>query len=206
MQPDLALSQQEQAQRNRGRRTLLVLAAIFFVPLAISFALYYGSAWRPAERTNKGELLSPVVSLPTVALRANDGSSISSDTLLAGKWSVVYIGDGACDTDCRSALVMLRQTRLTLANEMSRVQRLFLATSDCCANDYLAAEHAGLVTVDAQQAEGQILLQAFPAESRAHALYIVDPLGNLMMRHDARENPKDLQADLKKLLKLSHVG
>ena len=34
----------------------------------------------------------------------------------------------------------------------------------------------------------------------------VDPLGNLMMRWDTRENPKGLLSDMKKLLKLSHIG
>ena len=38
------------------------------------------------------------------------------------------------------------------------------------------------------------------------SLYIVDPLGNLMMRHDAAHTSKDLLTDLKKLLKLSHIG
>ena len=53
--------------------------------------------------------------------------------------------------------------------------------------------------------EAQALLAQFPAD-RAHSLYIVDPLGNLMMRHDASHTTKDLLTDLKKLLKLSHIG
>ena len=42
--------------------------------------------------------------------------------------------------------------------------------------------------------------------AREHSLFIVDPLGNLMMRHDASHTTKDLLSDLKKLLKLSHIG
>ncbi|HPF26213.1 MAG TPA: hypothetical protein P5528_02530 [Steroidobacteraceae bacterium] len=201
MQPDVAI-----AQRNRGRRTLLILAAIFFVPLAISFALYYGELWRPTDSTNKGELISPAVPLPEVMLRNAAGAATGSGALFGGKWSVVHIADGSCDADCRAALVAVRQTRLTLANEMPRVQRILLATGNCCDNNYLSTEQAGLLVVDASDAAGQTLLGAFPAGDQTHALYIVDPLGNLMMRHDARENPKDLQSDLKKLLKLSHVG
>ena len=37
-------------------------------------------------------------------------------------------------------------------------------------------------------------------------IFIVDPLGNLMMRFDARQEPKGLLSDLQKLLKLSHIG
>ncbi|MCB1624438.1 MAG: hypothetical protein KDI32_07615, partial [Pseudomonadales bacterium] len=178
------------AQRRRGRRTLLIIAAIFFVPLAISFALYYGTPWRPDDRTNKGELIHPAKPLPTATLRESSGRTIASNDLLAGKWSIIYIANGACDSDCRAALVTVRQVRLALANEMSRVQRVFLATADCCDNEYLAREHLGLTVIDASDAAGTAFSAAFPVDDRAHGLYIVDPRGNRMMRNDARENPK----------------
>ena len=39
----------------RGRRQLVALAALFFVPLAIAFWLYYGPTdWRPDGGSNKG--------------------------------------------------------------------------------------------------------------------------------------------------------
>ena len=188
--------------RRRGRRTLLLLAAIFLLPVAASFALYYGKIWRPAGSSSKGELISPARPLVVAGLRNPDGSAASPGAL-RDKWSLIYIGDGACDAACRSALVFGRQTRLALNNEMSRVQRVFLATGNCCANDYFAKEQPGLVALDASAA--QRLLAQFPAD-RGHSLYIVDPLGNLMMRHDATHTSKDLLDDLKKLLRLSHIG
>jgi len=188
--------------RRRGRRTLLLLAAIFLLPVAASFALYYGRIWRPAGSSSKGELITPARPLDVAGLRNPDGSAASPGAL-KDKWSLIYIGDGACDAACRSALVFGRQTRLALNNEMSRVQRVFLATGNCCANDYFAKEQPGLVALDASAA--QRLLAQFPAD-RGHSLYIVDPLGNLMMRHDATHTSKDLLDDLKKLLRLSHIG
>ena len=188
--------------RRRGRRTLLLLAAIFLLPVAASFALYYGKIWRPAGSSSKGELITPARPLDVAGLRNPDGSAASPGAL-RDKWSLIYIGDGACDAACRSALVFGRQTRLALNNEMSRVQRVFLATGNCCANDYFAKEQPGLVALDASAA--QRLLAQFPAD-RGHSLYIVDPLGNLMMQHDSSHTTKDLLDDLKKLLKLSHIG
>ena len=188
--------------RRRGRRTLLLLAAIFLLPVAASFALYYGKIWRPAGSSSKGELITPARPLDVAGLRNPDGSAASPGAL-RDKWSLIYIGDGACDAACRSALVFGRQTRLALNNEMSRVQRVFLATGNCCANDYFAKEQPGLVALNASAA--QRLLAQFPAD-RGHSLYIVDPLGNLMMRHDATHTSKDLLDDLKKLLRLSHIG
>ena len=190
--------------RARGRRTLLIVAAMFLVPVAVAFALYYGELWRPAGSSSKGELLTPARPLTFAGLKAADGTPAGPEAF-ADKWTLIYIGDGACDADCRAALVYARQSRLALNNEMTRVQRVFLATGHCCTNEYLAKEHPGLVTLDASSPEAANLLAQFPGE-KARSLFIVDPLGNLMMRHDASHTTKDLLTDLKSLLKLSHIG
>jgi len=190
--------------RSRGRRQLLIVAAVFLLPLLVAFALYYGKLWRPAGSSSKGELIDPARPLAVAGLRHADGTPADA-RVFQDKWTLLYIGDGACDADCRTALVFARQSRLALNNEMTRVQRVFLATGNCCANEYFKAEHAGLIPLDASSPAAQPLLAQFPAD-RAHSLYIVDPLGNLMMRHDASHTSKDLLEDLKKLLKLSHIG
>ena len=187
--------------RRRGRQVLVLIGALFLVPLAISFALYYGQ-WRPSGSSSKGELITPARPLDASGLRQPDGSP-ASEQVLNGKWSLIYIGDGGCDAACRAALVLGRQTRLALNNEMTRVQRVFLATDHCCDTAYFAAEQPGLIALDASAA--RTLLAQFPAD-RTHSLYVVDPLGNLMMRHDAAQTTEDLLGDLKKLLKLSHIG
>src|SRR5579871_4145168 len=61
--------------------------------------------------------------------------------LFRHKWSLVYIGDGQCDESCRFALYFMRQTRLSLNNEMPRVERIFLAPNGCCAREFLTHEH-----------------------------------------------------------------
>jgi cytochrome oxidase Cu insertion factor (SCO1/SenC/PrrC family) len=190
--------------RSRGRRQLLIVAAVFLLPVFGAFALYYGKLWRPAGSSSKGELIQPARPLAIAGLRHVDGTP-ADPAELRDKWTLLYIGDGACDADCRTALVFGRQSRLALNNDMTRVQRVFLATSHCCDMDYLNAEHPGLVALDASSPEAQPLLAQFPGD-HPHSLFIVDPLGNLMMRHDASHTTKDLLSDLKKLLKLSHIG
>jgi hypothetical protein len=187
--------------RRRGRRLFLIVAAFFLLPVVLSFALYYGNLWRPSGSANKGELLTPRT-LDATGLRNTDGTPVASSAL-QGKWSLIYIGDGACDADCRAALVHGRQSRLALNNEMKRVQRVFLATGNCCASEYFAQEQPGLIALDASAAPE--LLAQFPGD-RTRSLYIVDPLGNLMMRHDASRTSRDLLTDMKRLLKLSHIG
>jgi hypothetical protein len=86
------------------------------------------------------------------------------------------------------------------------VQRVFIARSDCCDMDYLSKDHAGLEVVRADDPTTRDFFAQFPPQDPSHSIYVVDPLGNLMMRFDARENPKGLLSDMKKLLKLSHIG
>jgi hypothetical protein len=190
--------------RSRGRRQLLIVAAVFLLPVIAAFAMYYGQLWRPTGSSSKGELIDPARPLVVAGLRHADGTPADA-SVFHDKWTLLYIGDGACDADCRTALVFGRQSRLALNNEMTRVQRVFLATAHCCDSAYLAAEHPGLIALDASSPDAQALLAQFPGD-RAHSLFIVDPLGNLMMRHDASHTTKDLLSDLKKLLKLSHIG
>jgi hypothetical protein len=89
---------------------------------------------------------------------------------------------------------------------MGRVDRVFLASSQCCAREFLAHEHPGLLVLDATGSSANSLLSVFPVNEREQSLFVIDPLGNLMMRYDVRQNPKGLLQDLKKLLSLSHIG
>ena len=177
----------------RARKQIWILIALFFAPLALAFLLYYGGGWRPPGSTNKGELISPPRPLP-------NGSAWH------GKWTLVYVGDGRCDERCRAALLLTRQTRLALNADMTRVQRIFLATGNCCDRTYFAAEHPDLAVEQVDNAAGAALLGTFP-DVASGSIYIVDPLGNLMMRHAPSTGlSKDLLEDLRKLLKLSHIG
>ena len=195
--------------RSRNLRILAALAALFFVPLLASAWLYYGTSWRPGGHINHGELIQPPRPLPRVELpRVKLAGELapSDPTLFRSKWTLVYIGDGSCDASCRDTLYVMRQTRLALGTDMERLERVFLVTANCCAKDYLAREHAGITVLDAGGASGAQLLSRFPPGERAHTLFIVDPLGNLMMRYDVRRDPRGLLVDLRRLLELSQIG
>lgn len=190
--------------RNRNLRMLAVLAGMFVLPLLLSFWMYYGTAWRPASHVNHGELISPARPLGAVKLPLLAGAP-GSGSLFHRNWSIVYIGSGQCDASCRNSLYVMRQTRIALNRDMPRVDRVFLVTSACCDHSFLAREHAGMVVVDASGANASDLLREFP-DDRESSLFIVDPLGNLMMRFDTRQNAKGLLQDLQKLLTLSSIG
>jgi cytochrome oxidase Cu insertion factor (SCO1/SenC/PrrC family) len=195
----------EPGLRARNLRTLALLAGLFILPLALAFFVYYGTSWRPLGSVVHGQLITPARPLPALAL-SQVGAPGPAATPFHGKWSLVYLGDGACAQACQQALYFTRQTRLSLNNDMSRVQRVFLATGGCCAPELAAPEHAGLIALDAGTPAAAPLLAQFPAGEHEHTIYVVDPLGNLMMSYDVHDNPRGLLEDLKKLLRLSHIG
>jgi cytochrome oxidase Cu insertion factor (SCO1/SenC/PrrC family) len=196
-----------EASIRKSRRRVLWLAGFFFVPLALSFVLYYGGLWRPQGGTNKGELINPPRPLPTMGLTLADGTQ-SAPEILQGKWTWAYIGDGQCDARCRAALTDTRQARLLLSEKINRVQRVFFATGECCDMPYLNREHPGLIVArfDKPELTAAFLLDAQVSPDEAGRIYLIDPLGNLMMSYAPDAPSMGLLEDIKKLLKLSHIG
>lgn len=194
--------------RTRARLGLIGLAALFFVPLALSFYLYYGTSWRPQGTTQHGDLIEPARPLPEVALTLADGT-LAGPQWLQGTWHLLYLAPGDCPPACRDMLVRIRQVRLALDKDMDRVGRVFLYRGSLSAGDYLLQEHPGLLVASVDSDAGQRLLQAFPDGDSAVTsgkLYVVDPLGNLMMSYPGDVPPKSILNDLERLLKLSHIG
>jgi len=185
----------------KNRRPILWMLLLFAAPLAGAFWLYYGSGWRPTGTTRHGELIEPVRALPPLVL------GDAGKNALLGQWTLLVVGSGesGCDAACRETLVYARQTWLSLGRENVRVRRLLLADAACCDAGYLRNEHQGLAVAPAGSPGADAVRAAIP-EPREHTVFIVDPLGNLMMRYDVRRDPKGLRDDLKKLLDLSHIG
>jgi hypothetical protein len=185
--------------QRRALRPVLVIGGLFLLPLIAAFGLYYGLGYHPGGRTNHGELIVPVRPLPVSA-------STGGSAMFRRVWSLVYVGGATCDPACAHCLYVMRQTHVGLNNDADRVQRVYIAAAPLADAPRFARDHPGLVVIDADGPRAAPLLQQFPASDQAHAIFIVDPLGNLMMRFDDRSDPKGLREDLKKLLSLSNVG
>lgn len=192
----------------RNMRTIFALAALFVLPVAGSFWLYYGASWRPAGHVNRGELIRPARPLANVSLPivSSTGARQSAANVFSKRWALVYVGDGGCTRWCQYSLYVMRQTWLALNTDSPRVERVFLATGSCCAPIALSSVAGGLLVQDASAGSGSELLASFPRENRDQMIFLVDPLGNLMMRYDLSRDPKGLLQDLRLLLKLSHIG
>lgn len=185
-------------ERPNGRRMLLAIAAVFLVPLVIAAWMYYSGAFVPEGRTNAGTLLTPIVDL-------NDHSSGFSETLTESRWALIYLDRESCADPCRGALYKMRQSRLMLGNDMTRVVRIFLHGESTPDRVFLDREHAGLITTSDEDL-GALLDRKRPRDLQPGGLYLVDPLGNLVMYFAADLEPHDMVEDIEHLLDLSRIG
>jgi hypothetical protein len=193
----------------RRKTQAWLLGGLFFAPLLFAFLLYYGGGWRPQGTTNHGQLVTPARPIPELNLSIENHEQPITQ-LLHGKWTLLYVAQGACDLNCQRSLTQIRQVRLALGDDMIRVQRLFVNTGACCEGEYLEHEHPGLVLAHADSAAAAVLLKTISIDSvpaiMADRTYVVDPLGNLMMSYVSNAPGKGMLEDLKKLLKLSSIG
>ena len=172
----------------RGRIKLLILAALFSLPVIASWVI-----WRfdlvPGSTGNYGTLLKPApVPLP-------------ADARLKGKWVLVQFDGGACNEACERKLYFMRQVRRAQGREMDRVARLWLITDGAAPRPEVIAAIDGTVVAPA---DGR---KDFPADGvPADHIYLVDPLGNLMMRFPRDPEPARVIKDLQRLLRASRFG
>jgi hypothetical protein len=185
----------EQA-RKRNRRTLWLLVAVCAAPIIASYIAY--NFWHPAAHVNYGTLIEPRP-LPDAELVTLDGKGFRLSAL-KGEWVLLTSAAADCNGTCRQRLVYMRQVRLAQGRESERIERVWIVSDGRAPGARVLAEHPGLHVVrDPRSA----LLSALPAEAGAEHIYVVDPLGNLMMRFPADPDPRRMLKDVARLLRHS---
>lgn len=176
------------------------MLGFFAAPMLAAWLAYFG--WHPDKHKNYGSLLK-VTPLTQTAGTLVDGSRFSLDAL-KGKWVMVYVGPAACDEACQKQLYYMRQSRLVMGKDQDRVARVWVLVDQAKPDSALLGAHPGLYAWRPVQAA---FLDQFPASRPgAHHIYVIDPLGNLMMRFPENTDPKGLIKDMKLLLKASQIG
>lgn len=189
-----------EARPGKGRTQLLLIAAVFFLPLVVAAWLYYGGeAAQPEGRANHGALLEPIInlqdSLPESPLYKHAGEH----------WLLLFEYQANCDEACQSGLYTIRQIRLMLGKEMDRVRRIFLHGETAPDTVFLANEHPGLISLREDRLSEQ-LQKKRPATLTAGGYFLIDPNTNLVMYFQPDIEPANMVDDIKRLLKLSRIG
>ena len=163
-------------------KKLALIALVCAAPIVLGTAAYL-LGWSPGRPGNYGELVPPrpVPAAPFAELR--------------GKWVLVSADAAACDAYCEKKLYFMRQVRRAQGKDMGRIERLWLVSGAGAPRAELLAAIEGTRVVALED----------PAFSREH-IYLVDPLGNLMLRFPRDPDPSRMIKDLQRLLRYSRIG
>lgn len=196
-----------------SKQAFVLLALIFLAPAFVAWVMHNtgDGGWQPEGTTNRGILVHPARPLKLSQDLARDGQPLTE--YLLGKWTLVYIGEAGCDAVCKNNLYKMRQVRIAQNENMRRVQRLFVVSNGEVTEElagFLDSEHPQLDTVPLslvqfEQLAGFFGIDGTPVQD-AGRVYIVDPLGNLMMYYQPDADAGGMLKDLKKLLKSSRIG
>lgn len=189
----------------KGRWVLLLLVAFFAVPLLLVMLMHHFD-WHP-QSNSQGQLITPPRLLQTPAqLLDVRGLPIQPD-FWRDKWSMVYIADD-CEQMCADRLHSMRQLHVSLAKDINRVQRVFLTTSSNL--EGIQKQYPDLIILNQPADALKSLTQQFdlpdaPAGKTAR-IYLVDPLGYLMMSYPTTIPPAAIRKDLTRLLTYAWAG
>ena len=193
----------QQRRTTTGRLKMLMVLAVCAAPVVASYLTYF--VIRPDGRTNYGELIQPTRSLPEMDLRTLDGQAVPARSL-RGQWLLVVAGPAACDAGCEQRLYAQRQLREMLGRERDRLDKVWFVTDDA---QPAPALHA------AMKAAPEVTLLRYPRAALAQwlapaagqalesHLYLVDPMGEWMMRFPVDFDPSRVKRDLERVLRAS---
>ena len=199
--PDLA----DPGARTRiGRLKMLLVLLVCAAPVIASYFTYF--VIRPDGRNNYGTLIQPTRGLPdTLALRTLDGASVPARSL-KGQWLLLSVGPAACNEACEKRLFAQRQLREMLGRERERLDKIWLLTDDQPLTPALRAAVEAAPAFTVLRAE-RAAVERWLAPEAGHALeehlYVVDPMGEWMMRMPANAEPGKVKRDLERLLRAS---
>ena len=169
----------DEKRTRAGRWKMLAVLLVCASPVIASYFTYY--VIRPEGRRNHGELIQSQRILPAMEVSKLNGDKVALNSL-KGQWLLVSVADAACDEACQKHLYFQRQLRESLGKEKDRIDWVWLATGDAPVDEKLmpALSQATVLRVSSQSISEW--LQPAAGRQLSEHLYVVDPMGNWMMR------------------------
>ncbi|MES2105236.1 MAG: cytochrome C oxidase subunit I [Pseudomonadota bacterium] len=195
---------EKSVNKSSGRWKLFLIIAVCAAPLVFSYLAYY--VIKPEGRTNYGAILDPrQYPMPKLGSTLLGGEAKELDAY-KGKWIMLQVDSGDCADACKKKLYDMRQLRLIQGKEMDRIERVWMITDDKPIDTVLIREYDGTRMLQARPELLKAWLPAEPGTSISDHIYMIDPLGNLMMRFPKDADPNKIKKDIIKLLKASAIG
>lgn len=187
----------------RGRLKMLLVLAVCAAPVVASYLMYF--VVRPEGRSNYGTLILPTRPMPAAEVRSLDGSPRALSSL-KGQWLLVVASAATCDPRCERLLYAQRQLREMLGRERDRIDKVWLITDEAPLRaEVRTAVGASPAVAVLRMPAAALSRWLEPAAGRAleDHLYLIDPMGEWMMRFPAEFEPGKVKRDLDRLLRAS---
>ncbi len=198
------VAQADEHRTRSGRIKMLLLLLVCLAPVIASYFTYY--VIRPAGATrNHGELIQPPRDLPAAQALDLQGRSVPLETL-KGQWLIVTVAAGACDERCQSHLYFQRQLRETQGKDKDRIDRVWLISDGAPVPEALLPALAQATVLRVPPQVLQAWLSPAAGQQLQDHLYLVDPMGNAMMRLPAGmdvQKASQARRDLERLMRAS---
>lgn len=191
------------AVRPSGRMKLLAIMLVCSLPVIASYYAYF--VVRPQGKAGFGELMYPARPVTTLMATTLQGQSKPLADL-KGQWLMVNVQSGACDAECQNRLFLARQLRATLGKDKDRVDWVWLIPDAAPVDPAMEKPLGDAVVLRVAPAVLESWFEAAPGKSMGDYIFVVDPLGNTMMRLPAVfdvANSAKARRDLERLLRAS---
>lgn len=199
----------EQAQQTPKRNpyTPWFVVAAFVVPVVAAYALFFLGVTPPAY-SNRGELLNPTINIESFALTDAENQPIAPDDIIIHRWHMILFAGARCDEACKEALYKMRQINIAVGKNAPRVRHTVVhyAPPDEAFSALIEQEYPDAMRAYSSGQNVEAALQQVGADFRSNEIYLMDPLGNIMLRFTQDQSYRDLMHDLNKLLKVSQIG
>jgi cytochrome oxidase Cu insertion factor (SCO1/SenC/PrrC family) len=190
--------------KGRNPYTVWFVVLTFVAPVVVAYVVFFFG--NVSTFTNKGEILNPIVDISSLKLKDENNALIAKDKLTY-KWRLISFVGSDCDETCKSRLYDVRQIHKTLGKNQHRVLRMIvhLGPPSEELNKLIDKEYPNALNFFGDE---KVINQALgkTANIKQNEIYIMDPVGNIMMRFTQDQPNKDFQKDLGKLLKASQIG
>jgi hypothetical protein len=188
------------ADTRAGRWKMILLMLVCATPVIASYFTYY--VIRPDGRRNYGELINPQRPLPLLSGVNAEGQTVPL-TSLKDQWLLISVADSTCNEACQRHLYLQHQLRETLGRERDRLDWVWLRTGAADLSPVLKEATRAAVVLRMDRSALASWLEPAAGQQLENHLYVVDPLGNWMMRFPADLDPKQAKSDLDRLLRAS---
>jgi hypothetical protein len=187
-----------------GRLKMFLVLAVCAAPVIASYLTYF--VIRPQARTNYSELIIPTVAVPAdLPLATLAGQPVSSSSLHK-QWLMIVVADADCDAACEKRLYIQRQLHEALGAEKGRVDKVWFVTDDKTPRpELMQAITQGQPPTVLRVSRNALARWLTPASDHRidEHIYVVDPMGQWMMRAPVEPDPSKLKRDLDRLLRAS---